>query len=406
MMAHLRQQRVWALDTESDSLYSYYPKVCLLQISTYAAADGSSAVGESSAVKTRAYTPDEPPSPAHDSKPSTAPRFSNVVDYIVDPLRYEQIMELGTLLADPANEVIMHAANNDILILQHAYDFTFRNIFDTQLAARILGWRRVGLAAILEEHFDVISDKRMQRTNWGRRPLTPEQIAYAQMDTHYLPALRQILLDELREKGRLAEAQEAFQSLTNINYQDKEPTPRSVWSMKSTRSVARKHMGVLEALWEWREHEAQRQNRPPFKIVTDQALVRIAQSRPRSLSALRKVRGLSKNQVGRYGDQLLQAVRAGKNRPVPTPPASRSRPSTMPEQPVLDRYEALRSWRTARARARGVDPDIVFSNDTLFAIAQCVPTSKADLQKIPDIGPWKAQNYGADVLAILAEHTD
>jgi ribonuclease D len=147
-----------ALDTESDSLYRYYPKICLIQLSVGARDDNSDPTG--------------------------------VVDYLVDPLRLDDLAALGEVLAAPGVEVIMHAAENDMLLLYRNFGFTFPKIFDTQLAARILGWKQVGLAAILEAQFGLVSDKRMQRTNWGKRPLTAEQIAYAQMDTHYLPILR------------------------------------------------------------------------------------------------------------------------------------------------------------------------------------------------------------------------
>jgi ribonuclease D len=298
----------------------------------------------------------------------------------------------------------MHAASNDILILQRDYDFAFNSIFDTQLAARILGWQRIGLAAILEEKFGVISDKRMQRTNWGRRPLTPQQLSYAQMDTHYLLALRRMLIDELHAQGRMEEACEAFQIIAGVDYQDRPTQERSVWQMKAARTMPHKSMGILAALWEWREGEAQQQNRPPFKILTDQALVHIAKKRPRSLHDLRKIRGLGNTQVGRYGRDIVRVIREGQKRPPPASPSSRERSGSIPEKLVLDRYDALRQWRTHQANNRGVDPDIVFSNDTLLSIAKRAPTSESALQEIPEIGPWKARTYGPDVLAILAEH--
>ena len=128
-----------------------------------------------------------------------------MVDYLVDPLRLNDLSALGNLFATPDVEVVMHAAENDMLLLQRNFGFTFHRVFDTQLAARILGWKQVGLAAILEAQFGIVSDKRMQRTNWGKRPLTPEQITYAQMDTRYL-LLRELLIDELKQRKRWEEA--------------------------------------------------------------------------------------------------------------------------------------------------------------------------------------------------------
>lgn len=393
MINHLRQQSLVAIDTESDSLFSYYPKVCLIQITTLSESPASARASDHTARQ--------------DGQDAVAaPAAPEVVDYIVDPIRLQEIGALGSITAHPDIEIIMHAASNDIATLQRDFGFDFNHIFDTQLAARILGWSKVGLAAILEEHFGVISDKRMQRTNWGRRPLTPQQLTYAQMDTHFLPALRRILIDELNAQDRVEEADEAFALLAEADYQERSPSERTFWNMKAARSVDRQHTGVLEALWEWREQEAQQQNRPPFKIMTDKVLAYIAEHRPRSLAELQKVRSLGNSQVQRYGKDVLKAARAGAKRPLPDLPEQRSRPESMLEKSAFDRYEALRSWRTHAARTRGVDPDIVFTNDILLTIAKEAPCSEAALRNIEQIGPWKARTYGQRVLDIVARHPD
>ncbi len=237
MIEQLWTRKVVALDTESDSLFSYYPKVCLIQISTYAELEQDA---------------------------------DAVIDYLIDPLRFTALDPLGQVLADPGSTVIMHAAENDIYLLQREFDFSVANLFDTQLAARILGWPHAGLAAILEEQFGVVSNKKMQRTNWGKRPLTPEQIAYAQMDTHYLLDLRKRQIQELHERERWEEAQEAFAQVTATDYRARAAAERSLWKMKEARTVPHAQTGVLEALWLWREQEAQNQDRPPFKIVNNQ----------------------------------------------------------------------------------------------------------------------------------------
>ncbi|MCB0183134.1 MAG: ribonuclease D, partial [Caldilineaceae bacterium] len=200
MLKQLQGQHLIALDTESNSLFRYYPKVCLIQLTTF-----------------------EDP---HNPDPNA------VLDYLIDPLALAHLQPLGELLQNPAVEIVMHAADNDILILQRDFNFEFQTIFDTQLAARILGWKQIGLAVMLQEHFGVVSDKRMQRTDWGRRPLTPQQIMYAQTDTHYLPALRARMVEELKAADRWEEAQEAFSMLRLIDYSEREPTQRSFWQMR------------------------------------------------------------------------------------------------------------------------------------------------------------------------------
>lgn len=371
-MLHALEGQPWlAVDTESDSLYRYTPRVCLIQISA-------------PAPKGTATSPGNPIA---------------VLDFLVDPLRLRDVSALGEILADERTEIILHAAENDILILQRDFDFFITRLFDTQLAARILGRKGVGLARILQEEFGVVSDKRMQRTNWGQRPLTAQQMTYAQMDTHYLPALRDRQIDRLQKAGRWQEAQEAFRLLETLEYSP--PEPRTFWQMKQTRNVDEENLGVLQAVWAWREEEAARSDRPPFKVVGENVLVALAQERPDSLGALRRVQGLSQRQIDRYGRALLAAVRQGAEQPLPARPSSAPSPEQMLSPAERKRFDALRQWRTRAANARGVDPDIVFSNDLLLQITTSRPDSVAALEKIPAIGAWKAATYGPDVLRVL-----
>ena len=295
----------------------------------------------------------------------------------------------------------MHAAENDMLLLNRNFGFTFHRVFDTQLAARILGWKQVGLAAILEKQFGVVSDKRMQRTNWGKRPLTPQQIAYAQMDTHSLLPLRTLLIDELRTRRRWDEAQDAFDRLIRTNYAGRLPEERTFWHMKAAREVPFERTGVLEALWLWREQEARRQNRPPFKVVIDAVLIELALRLPTILSDLRMIDGLSDQQIQRYGAALMQTLHDGKQRPLPPPPEYELRPESMLDKVALARYDALRRWRSETARVRDVTPDIILTNSTLLAIALRNPHSEAELSAVPDVGAWKAKTYGSGILAVI-----
>ena len=371
-LQHVSGQPWLALDTESDSLFSYAPRVCLIQISAPAAAAGTHSL----------------PEPA------------NVVDFLIDPLRLRKLSGLGEVLADSVTEVILHAAENDILTLQRDFDFRPRNIYDTQLAARILGWQGIGLAKVLHEEFGVVSDKKMQRTNWGQRPLSRQQLTYAQIDTHYLPALRARQIKSLEESGRWDEAQSAFRMLETIRFRP--PEPRTFWQMKQIRAVEERDLGVLQAVWEWRESFAQQADRPPFKVLGENALVSLSQMRPRTLASLRALPGLSERQVGWFGKELLAAVRKGEQQPAPQRPAPDRRPDPPLTAAAKKRYEVLRQWRTRTAAARGVDPDIVFSNETLQQISASRPATMAELERIPSVGKWKAQTYGANVFSLLS----
>lgn len=376
MMAFLRDQPLIAVDTESDSLYRYHPRVCLIQIS---------ACNNGAGVHPTAVDP------------------LPTVDFLLDPISFHRFQPLGEVLADPEVEVLFHAAENDVRLLDRDFGFRCANIYDTQVAARILGRNGVGLAAILQDEFGVVSDKSMQRTDWGRRPLTPQQMTYAQLDTHYLPVLRQRQMDALKEADRWEEAQEGFASLAELRYE--EPAQeRTFWRMKQTREVDEQDLGLLEELWTWREVLAERLDRPPFKVLGDAVLGELTRRKPTSLAELDGIRGFSNRQVQRFGREVLDAIRHGKEQPVPPFPEPTVRPEQLLSSRERSRYDALRQWRTETASGRGVDPDIVFNNDTLLQIAVQCPASIDELMRIPAIGPWKARTYGPAVLAIASTY--
>ena len=161
-----------AVDTESNSLHAYRERVCLIQFST----------------------PD--------------------ADYIVDPIRVADLGALAPLFANPDQQKVFHAAEYDLVCLKRDYRFTFTNIFDTMSAARTLGWPKVGLADILASHFGATLNKKYQRADWKRRPLTPEQLDYARFDTHYLVALRDKQFQALSEAGQWPASLNAWNCLS------------------------------------------------------------------------------------------------------------------------------------------------------------------------------------------------
>jgi len=384
LVAHLRRQPSLALDTESDSFHAYYPKVCLIQITTFADLLHPESVDAGISGE------------AEESGSAEA-----VVDYLVDPLALDDLSLLSTHLASGV-EVVMHAAENDILLLQRDFGIHVARVFDTQMAARILGWEHVGLGPLLENTLGVVSDKRMQRTDWGRRPLTAEQIAYAQMDTHYLFTLQGLLTEALHDAGRWEEARAAFGQLALLDAGDYPVVERTFWSMRAAHKAPLGDLATLELLWEWREHEAQRQNRPPFKVMGDDLLLLLAHRRPLSINEVRTIHGVTPEQVRRYGAGMLAAITAAAGRPQPPLPKPTVRPELLLSTADAALYERLRKWRTDRATARGVAPEIVFNNETLLNFVAQRPESIDALAAMRMVGAWKAQTYGEEILAILA----
>jgi ribonuclease D len=357
MLANLRDSSVMAVDTESDSLYVYYEKVCLIQLSI----------------------PD--------------------VDYLVDPLAVD-VSILGELLADESYEKVFHAAQYDIVCLKRDYGFTFLNLFDTMLAARVLGWKRYGLGSILGDHFGVQLDKRMQRYNWGTRPLPKEALNYARLDTHFLLPLREMQLAELQANGRVDEARQAFRRQTRVEPTSKVFNPDDFWRIAGARDLLPAEQAVLRRLFIFRDRYARKLNRPPFKVMNDATLVRLAQARPTDLRSLSRVKGLSHHMRHRAGGKLLEVIAEGLDAAPPSYPRNQH---SRPDDETLARYEALRAWRKRLAEARGVEPDVILPNSTLMALAKRAPRTAEALAEVKALDDWQRRTYGDELLRVLKD---
>jgi len=348
-----------AVDTESDSLYSYHEKICLVQFSL----------------------PDS--------------------DYIIDPLSIGTLEPLADLFASPSVEKVFHGADYDIVSLKRAYGFRFASIFDTMLASRILGYRSYSLASLLSRHLGIVLDKRMQRSDWGQRPLTSAQLAYACHDTRYLLKLHALLREELRSAGREEEAQEIFADLALLEPRPKTFDPDGFWHLSGARDLDPPGLRVLRALWLWRDERARIADKPVFKIMSDRTLLALARVRPTSVDALRRSSLLSRFQVEHYGESIVATVAAALASREPVRRSAHRRDGSPADATTIAVYEALRAWRKERAAQRGTEPDIIAPSDLLFTLASRRPRSAAELETIPGLGPWRRRTYGAEILATI-----
>ena len=346
-----------AVDTESNSLHAYRERVCLLQFSIPGA------------------------------------------DYIVDPIRLKDLGSLAPFFANPAQQKVFHAAEYDLICLRRDYGFEFTNIFDTMSAARTLGWPQVGLAAILDLHFGVKMNKKYQRADWKRRPLTPEQLDYARLDTHYLVALRDRQLEALTAGGHLDEAHEEFERLARLRDATDSTAPEQAafWRVKGARDLTPAQAAILEALFVYREQQAERIDVPPFKVMGEATLLELTRRAPQRAEDLPGVPGLPPDQIRRYGEGVLQAIRQGLAGPVQRPPQIAREPDE-----IRDRYDRLHTWRKERARKRGVESDVILPRTALWDLARRPPRTSDDLARIADFGPWRRETYGKEILALLS----
>ncbi|MEK7275042.1 MAG: HRDC domain-containing protein, partial [Candidatus Desantisbacteria bacterium] len=306
-----------------------------------------------------------------------------------------------TVFADEKIEKIFHAVQYDILCLRRDYQFEFRNIFDTMAAARILGWKNVGLGNILQERFGIVLNKKMQKTNWGHRPLAAEQIDYASKDTHHLIALRNLQVIELTRLGRLEEACEEFDRLPRVQSAARCFNPNAYWNIKGAKDMDPINLGVLRELFCFRNEQARKENRPEFKVLSEHTLVSIAAIHPTTVQELLLIHGVSKHTVHKYGQAILDAIDRGHLMPqtrAPSLPSSNQLPLDIDARV---RFARLKEWRKHRAIARGVEPDVIVSNDVLFAVARGNPQTIDLLAAASNLGQWKLKEYGEELLEVL-----
>lgn len=354
----LSREAIIAVDTESNSLHAYQEQVCLIQFST----------------------------------PHT--------DYLVDPLALEDLSPLKPVFDNGRIEKIFHAAEYDVYCLKRDFNFEFRNLFDTMLAARILGRDEMGLGALLEEEFDVHLEKRYQRANWGQRPLPPYLLAYARMDTHYLIRLRNRLRAALLEAGKWSLAAEDFRRLAELTPNDKsnEDPTAGCWRVSGAYDLNPQQVAVLVELCKYRDKVARNLDRPLFKVMGDATLLAIAERAPHELEELKELPGMSRRQTERHGRALLAVVQRGLESDPVYPPRS-----PRPSDDFLDRVEALRRWRKETAEQMGVKSDVVLPRDLMTAIAEHNPRSLKDLGGVLEEVPWRLKTFGGQILEVLAE---
>ncbi|MDQ3489239.1 MAG: HRDC domain-containing protein [Acidobacteriota bacterium] len=357
LVQELSRHPIVAVDTESNSLHAYRERVCLIQFST------------------------------------------PVDDFILDPIKVKDLQPLAPLFANPAQQKVFHAAEYDIICLRRDYQFDFRNLFDTMSGARSLGWPQVGLAAILETRFAVTMNKKFQRADWGRRPLTSEQLDYARLDTHFLLALRDLQLQTLTSAGHWPEAEEEFERIASLRSDGEAPSAPSAafWRVKGARDLAPAQAAVLQELFAYRDEQARRIDRPLFMVMGDATLLELARRAPRRSQDLAAVPGMTPDQIRRHGPAVLRAIEQGLRAPAPRPPQVEREPDE-----VRDRYDRLHTWRKERARKRGVESDVILPRRALIDLARRPPRTEEDLSHITDLGPWRRGTYGQEILALLS----
>lgn len=321
--------------------------------------------------------------------------------WLVDPLALPDLSALAPVFADPQPLLVVHAGDNDLAILKRRYGFTFASVFDTSIAARFLGGRSLGLDVLIETYLTVTLPPSRQKDDWSARPLSPAQIDYAAADVSHLFALKDKLVEALREAGRLAWVTEECAALAAQPAVERVVDPDAYLGLKGARDLAPRERAIVRALYELREQLARAADRPPFKVLSEDILMGVARAAPRDAAALAEIKGVTPRVIGRWGPAILSAVdKALALEPEQWPQLER-RPRPPFVAAVSRRIDRLRRWRTIATERFALEPGVLLPNRLIGAIAEAGPRSVDDLARVEGVRRWRVETFGHELVAAL-----
>ncbi len=360
------QASLWAaVDTEADSLHHYIEKLCLLQVSI----------------------PGE--------------------DYVVDPLKG---FDLGPLVrALEPKSILLHGADFDIRILKRFFNFSPKDVFDTMIAAQLLGYEKQGFADLADKHCGVKLSKKAQRADWSERPLSGELLTYAANDTHYLKFIADKMREELVESGRLEWHRQFCGRVVQSAVAEKEAktAPGLEWQVKGSRELKPPALTVLRELWNWREEEGRRRDRPTFKIIHSETLVQIARWSSEQQSAdVAAMTNAPRNVKKEYRDALNRVIQRAK---ALSPTAYTVKKPKKSSQRWTSKAEAfLKSLKEERERLGKelkLQPSLLATNAVLEEFSAKPPADAAQMIAFDLLMPWQAEVVGEAFLKVLHPKT-
>lgn len=354
----LSQQTEIALDLEMDSLHHYREKVCLAQIST------------------------------------------RQQSWLIDPLALSNLSPLAAPLANPEILVVMHGADYDIRSLHRDFGIEVTNLFDTMIAARFLGIAEFGLAALLKARFGIELNKKYQKADWSKRPLSREMCAYATADTSDLLPLHDQFRAELEQKGRLEWFKEECELVCRARVSEKDG-PLFLYC-KGANKLRGHTLAILEELLQMRDSQSQLLDRPPFKVLSAETLIEAAENRPQSMYELSLIKGMTSGQVQRHGAAILAAVEVGSATPEDKLPHFPRNGKKEVLERVKERLKNLKSWRESYSHELGLDPGLLAPNWLLEGVADSESASLEELDAIPGIREWQKRLFSEELARILA----
>ncbi len=347
-LAQLSDVRAVALDTEGASFHRFVDRIYLLQLSTE----------------------------QHEA--------------VIDPLPIGTPSRLGVLLEDPQVEVVLHDADYDLRLLHQDYGWRVTHLFDTRVAAQLLGIRAFGLAALLEQFFGLKLDKKHQRADWSMRPLSAGMLDYAAQDTRHLLGLRDRLRAQLEQKGRWHWAQEEFQRAEGTRWEP-DATEGAFLRMKGARDLTRRELARLRELVRWRDSIAAEMDRAAFRVTGNEVLFDIVRTAPSSRDALYGIKGFPRGMSEARAAEARDAIARANALPEADLPRFVKTARWDRDPDFDDQVSRLKAVRDVIASDLDLDPGVLCSRDRMEAVARRKPQHVDHFAEIPELRRWQAE---------------
>jgi ribonuclease D len=322
---------------------------------------------------------------------------------ILDPLPIGIPAGLGRLMEDPEVEVVFHDADYDLRLLRQDYGWQVRHIFDTRVAAQLLGIRAFGLAALLERYFGLKLEKKHQRADWSMRPLTEGMLEYAAQDTLHLLQLRDLMAADLERAGRMAWAREEFALLEEIRWSPDE-AGNAFLRLKGARDLTRRQLAILRELVPWRDAIAAQLDRATFRVMGNEQLLEIARTQPATRDALAAIKGMPRGLLEARAQEMLGAVSRGLDVPEADLPRFPKSPRWDRDPDFDARVSALKTVRDTMAQRLDMDPGVLCSRERMEAVARRNPASVEEADSITELRGWQREVLAEGFVKALRNH--
>ena len=330
--------------------------------------------------------------------------------WVIDPLAFDPSDLLRGPLEDPRVTVVMHGADFDLRLLRRDLRIGLRGLFDTQIAAQLLGEETLGLAGLLESRLGVRLSKKYQRADWAERPLLDAMLEYAADDTRHLTRLADQLRAELVEAGRLAWAEEECRALeavagtSPVSGDPEDPVAR----IRGARQLSPRQVTALREALAWRDEIARARDRAPFRVISEEPLVEAVAAWPKSVADLTSIKGFPTRLADEAGAELVRRLARvaslADHELKPYPRGPRRGPGrATPDMEAL--AEKLKNVRNRKADEVRLPRGTLLSNAVLLEVARAMPRSVEALAAVEGMRSWKAEILGEDFLDVIRRAT-